>query len=241
MMEDRGRFKRRKQKKIFLLTAFFTFFTLTTFAQVTIGSDIPPEKGALLDIKTLKFEDQTKFVSSGDGGILLPRVEIYDVNVLDVFNDITGLDDNEQKSKHTGLVVYNVGTTIGTEPNTKILVEEGIYVWDGSKWRKAGINNPHNFFYMPSIEIDLSMAGSIDLYDRYEKQFSQPAISSHPAIAPTIPYYKKEELYYYVTEYSPDLFENITLSQEGVLNYTPKIDLPDDVCCAYINIVFVVK
>ncbi|MDU1891828.1 MAG: hypothetical protein E6767_14165 [Dysgonomonas sp.] len=230
-MENKGYFKGRRQKRSFLLAVIFIFFTANTFSQVTVGSNANPEKAALLDLKTLKFEDQTRLVSSGNGGILLPRVEIADVTILGVFSDITGLDTSIEKSKHTGLVVYNVGTAI----------EEGIYVWDGTMWKKAGINKSQNFFYMPSIEIDLSAAGSIDLYARYRKQFATPAISSHPSIAPTIAFYNQDELYYYVTEYSSDLFDSITLSDQGILSYTPKSSLPDDVCCSYINIVFVVK
>lgn len=239
-MEEKRKVK-RKHGILFLFLLTFTFFTTATFAQVTIGSGATPEKAALLDVKTLKFEDQSKLVSSDKGGILLPRVEIYDVTVLGVFNGMVGLDAIDQKSRHTGLVVYNVGTTTNSPEGTKVLVEEGIYVWDGEMWRKAGINKPQNFFYMPSIEIDLSTPNSIDLYARYEKQFSAPALSSHPAIAPTIPYYAREELYYYVTEYGEDLFDSITLSQQGVLDYIPKSSLPDDICCSYINIVFVVR
>ena len=237
-MESKRKFRVRRQIRSYLLLGIFTFFTAEAFTQVTIGSNEVPEKAALLDLKTLKFEDQTNLVSSKNGGILLPRVEINDVNVLGVFANTTGLDTSDEKNRHTGLVVYNVGTT--TNGGTTVLVEEGIYVWDGQIWRKAGINRPHNFFYMPSIEIDLSTATSIDLYARYKTQFATPAISS-PAAPAAIPYYEREELYYYITEYSADLFDSITLSATGVLTYTPKSSLPADVCCSYINIVFVVK
>ena len=219
------------KKRIFLI-ALFPFFIMSSFAQVTIGSEELPEKAALLDIKTKV--DNTGSVSSDNGGLLLPRVEISDATTLDVFSDITGIDTDEQKLRHKGLTVYNIGTTN---------MEEGVYVWNGTKWQKAGVKKEINFFYMPSIQIDLSQAtpDPINLYEKYRDQFLAPKAASPGAPVP-IPYYSApQDLYYYVTDYDADIIASVNISATGVMTYTLQDPLPGDVCCSYINIIFVVK
>lgn len=229
------------KKKYVLFTVIF-FFAVTAFAQVTIGSGEIPEKAALLDIKTKKYAENTEPVSSDRGGLLLPRVKISDIKDLGVFSEVTGLNDSAEKLKHTGLTVYNIGTT---DNNGKVLVEEGIYVWDGEKWMKAGISKPNKFFYMPSIEIPITTPISINLYNEYVSQFTSPKAASTGAPA-SIPCYKSNELYYYITNAGKDsdgneIFTSFNITVDGELTYTVNSNLPDDVCCSYINIVFVVK
>ncbi|NDW18038.1 hypothetical protein D0T53_03790 [Dysgonomonas sp. 216] len=198
-------------------------------AQVTIGSETVPEKAALLDIKTRS--GGAGLTSSDGGGLLMPRVSISDLSVLGIFSDITGLDNNDEKLKHRGLTVYNIGTTN---------VEAGIYVWDGAKWQKAGQKREIKFFYMPSIQIDLSQNPQpIDLHARYVDQFQHPKASSTGSV---IPYYvNASDLDYYITDYDEDIFASVTVDATGEMVYTLQNPLPADVCCSFINIVFVVK
>jgi len=225
-------------KKVILLSVFCTLFLTTTFAQVTIGSEIAPEKVALLDIKTKN--GGAGLISSEGGGILFPRVDIVDslkLTKLNVFNDaITGIDTETEGLKHRGLTVYNIGSG---------QVRPGIYTWDGQRWRNSAYRKELNFFYMPSIEIPLTNIQPIDLHAEYVKQFSKPFAKSVNAPA-SLAYYQPKELYYYVIgvgsdNTNPDIFDTITISEEGKMTYTVKSNLPDDVCCSYINIVFVVK
>lgn len=221
--------KKPEMKKRLLLLIIFTFYIITTFAQVTIGSGIVPEKAALLDLKTKNGGSGQN--SSDGGGLLMPRVSISDLLTLGIFTEIAGLDTEEEKLKHKGLSVYNIGTTS---------VEAGIYVWDGVKWEKAGLRKEVNFFYMPSIQIDLSQNPlPINLHTRYVQQFSNPKASSTNK---PIPYYlEAEDLDYYITDYDEDIFQSVTVDETGEMIYILKDPLPSDVCCSYINIVFVTK
>lgn len=90
-------------------------------AQVTIGSDLKAEKGAILDLKT-KNADQNN-TTSDNGGMILPRIKLTDLSKL---NPVIG-DDVPMERK--GLIVYNIAT------NPTLNIFPGIYEWDGSKWQ----------------------------------------------------------------------------------------------------------
>jgi hypothetical protein len=99
-------------------------------AQITIGSGIEPVKGAILDLK-----DQNATINGGvtstTGGLLLPRVNLENLNQLYPFfnQSIGGQSDYENniKPSHKALTVYHIG---GNN------IEEGIYVWDGKTWKR---------------------------------------------------------------------------------------------------------
>ncbi|MDU1906378.1 MAG: hypothetical protein E6772_16530 [Dysgonomonas sp.] len=231
-----------KTTKKYILSATLLLFTATTFAQVTIGSDNAPEKAALLELKT---KGETKgSVSSERGGLLLPRVEIRNVGELGVFSKVTGLDNAEERLKHTGLAVYNIGTT---NTNGSVLVGKGIYVWNGSRWMEMGEATPGKFFYMPSIEIPLesSEIKPIDLYSKYAAQFTTPLHRSAGSPA-SIPSYNRDELYYYITDIGKDsngdhIINVQSITADGWLNYTGPATPDESLMNSYINIVFVVK
>lgn len=224
----------RKTYFLFVI-GIFLFANIELSAQVTIGSDIEPEKAALLDIKTIDGGSNGD-ISSSTGGILFPRVEIESLTKLNVFSGIpdSQLSSEEQKERHKGLSVFNIGTAN---------VEAGIYTWNGTKWEKSGTKKEINFFYMPSIPIDLSVKTPppIELYEEYRKQFLTPKAASTGAPA-NVPYYlSANDLYYYVTGYDEDIFESVSITNTGRMTYTLKDDLPASVCCSYINILFVIK
>ena len=104
--------------------------TEKTIAQVTIGSDIPPENAALLDLKTINAANAGGATTDAKGGgLLLPRVELVNANELAPFINKAeySADEYEKlKKRHTGLVVYNIATTPGFVPGT--------YIWNGSNW-----------------------------------------------------------------------------------------------------------
>jgi len=117
----------KREKRIFhiLLLTLFSFLSLQ--AQVTVGSDNPPAKAALLEVKTQ--EPNADNVTTDKGGLLLPRVQLQMLNSLLPF-----LPDSEltaQGQKHAGLMVYNV------KPVTAQNIEKGVYVWDGIKWVRS--------------------------------------------------------------------------------------------------------
>lgn len=96
------------------------------------------------------------------------------------------------------------------------------------------------FFYMPSIVFDISTAGTFDrnLHSIYIQQFGSPAVSSAGATQgiPTLP---ANQLEYYVTYYDTEIFENLSIDQNGVLTYTVKATSATG--ASFMNIVFVVK
>lgn len=220
----------------YFIVLIIVLLPLFVNAQVTIGSEVPPEKAALLDIKSQSGGDGD--ISSNAGGLLLPRVTIDVLTNFDIFNGLSGIDTEEQKKKHRGLVVYH----INDDPvNNKI--EEGVYVWDGTKWVKSSSMKKMNFFYMPSFVIPTDQPGvhpEIDLYEEYKRQFGSPKIKSGGAVTP-IPVFEKDELEYYITDYDPNVFvpASMAITTDGKFTYT--VDQPTQDGTSFINIVFVVK
>lgn len=106
-----------------LLKHLKTYFCILLFmqvssmaqAQVTIGSDIAPIEGVLLD---LKENDSDK--DNSQRGIALPRVKLTDVDRLYPMLP-EGYDKNEKDKLYEGLVVYNT--------NPDFDMGKGIYVW----------------------------------------------------------------------------------------------------------------
>jgi len=81
---------------MFLITG-----TEKTIAQVTIGSDIPPEDAALLDLKTMKdVEAGRPTTNSKGGGLLLSRVVLTDRYSLNPFFIKGETDYDIQAKKH---------------------------------------------------------------------------------------------------------------------------------------------
>lgn len=102
--------------------------SLVLAQQVTFGSNQPPVKGSVLQIKDKEpelgyIDDISKNTTSTNGGLLLPKVELTDINSLKSVVDIT---DEEEISRHTGLIVYHIGSTN--------IPQAGIYFWTDNKW-----------------------------------------------------------------------------------------------------------
>lgn len=89
--------------------------------QITIGSGYAPNEGSLLDLK-----ENNSIGENANKGLILPLVELKDTSKLIMGdNEILDTDDGGgQYSKHTGLLVCNVGTKLC----------EGIYIWSGTEW-----------------------------------------------------------------------------------------------------------
>lgn len=95
------------------------FFTSSLQAQVTIGSNVQPNAGALLDLKQNTDGTSTK-------GLALPRVELSDISRLQIGTapELSG----EEREKHIGLLVYN------TKEDLPRCLSSGIYSWNGEQW-----------------------------------------------------------------------------------------------------------
>ncbi|NDV47741.1 hypothetical protein D0T49_11850 [Paludibacter sp. 221] len=106
-----------RQALVLVCVFHFSFFIFSATAQVTIGGESAPAKGATLDLSP----------SSGYiGGLKLPNVYL-DNNLTSIPTSFTESSD-AVKSELTGTVVYNTNNTIGT----------GAFIWNGSKWERIG-------------------------------------------------------------------------------------------------------
>ncbi|NDV96130.1 hypothetical protein D0T84_14590 [Dysgonomonas sp. 521] len=133
--------------RLLLATAAFLLCSSFAGAQVTVGSNITPTRAALLDLKarqttaTIPSVNADENITSalGDGGLLLPRVKLIDINTLEPF---IAKDDaeyvantNSLKERLAGLMVYNV-----TDNGAGSTLYPAVYTWDGTKWRTERIN-----------------------------------------------------------------------------------------------------
>ncbi|NDV79595.1 leucine-rich repeat domain-containing protein [Dysgonomonas sp. 511] len=112
--------------------------------QVTIGSDLPPEQGALLQ---LKDGDAYSNGETARGALGLPRVSIKSMTIQGASNNLattidgTSGSDVWNKDQYIGLMVYNLNATelkntgdagdcVRGDANTIAPV----YVWTGTEW-----------------------------------------------------------------------------------------------------------
>lgn len=115
--------------KLLMSLALITVCSGLSYGQVTIGSGIPPEKGALLDLKEQQKDDGSDNASKG---LILPRVNLSNLNKLyPMFNNPY---DPAEDAKHIGLTVYNL-----TQCDDKFA--QGPYIWSGTRWEQV-INKP---------------------------------------------------------------------------------------------------
>lgn len=113
------------------------------------------------------------------------------------------------------------------------------------------------FFYMPSVLIptavdqidsrqsedidfnDSTREGKIDLYAIYAAQFGDPPVKN-PTTTTTLPVLPATELDYYITWYDDTVFEDVSVTDTGILTYT--ISTTADITMGtFMNIVFAVK
>ena len=117
-------------KRLLFLSKLFAATMLCSpfaaMAQVTIGSLEAPERAALLDIRS--HAPDANNITSEEGGLLLPRVELEDLHSLAPL--IAGGGSPAEKLSHTGLVVYNV------TDDDMIDLLPGFYYWTGGEWAK---------------------------------------------------------------------------------------------------------
>lgn len=105
--------------KIILIGSIILLCLPRTQAQVTIGSDVPPRKGVLLD---LKENDKKAKNPNSDKGLGFPLVTLSSLKKLTI-------DDDSEKDNYAGVMVYN--TTANAE------LSPGTYCWFGDTWKQV--------------------------------------------------------------------------------------------------------
>jgi hypothetical protein len=177
--------------------------------------------------------------NNAGGGLGLSRANLGYSNSLQDFafelTGGTGGGTSDEKLNATGTVLYNLGTANKTS--------KGLNMWNGERW--ANLGNVPFFFYMPSVNVDVSgtttTLKSLDLYAEYQKQFAgtrTPARISNPSAPKAIAIYAKNEMDYYVTDYDATAIKVSSVSDAGVLYYYPTGKATES---SYINVVFVLK
>lgn len=227
----------------FLAIALSSFlFIGVASAQVTIGSGEEPEKAALLEIKSFNaVTPGGATTSTGGGGLLFSRVALSEKYSLKPF--ITSGETADLQKQHTGLVVYNIQAV------TAQGLKEGLHVWDGTQWTPVGDNGGasvnedarRKFFYMPAVPLNTSKIGevyTVNLYDTYKSQFTNPKVKSRNAPDQIPVYESANDLYYYVTSYDEAAFYIHLITGDGIMYYTVNSTVNP---WSYVNIVFVVK
>ena len=210
-----------RMKKIFFLLIVVSIFAINAKAQVLIGDITEPDPDAILELRSTNL------------GFLPTRVSL------------------SQPSRSTPLSAHVKGMVVfNTNPTDSLQV--GLYFNDGTKWVRLSTGDEiglvggsaQKWFYMPSIPVDVSIGGTIDLYDECKKQLNAAGgLVKYSAGAPTqvlatMP--KATDLYYYVTGYDDTVFDTITIDANGKMTYTIKTNatVTD---ATYMNIVFVEK
>lgn len=112
-----------------LFVIFLFLWGIPATGQVTIGSALKPNEGALLDLKEVADGTSTK-------GLVIPRVKLLNCTIpegksLAQTIDGNAIGANWDKDKHVGLIVYNINP-IETSTNR---ICPGIHVWNGVEWQ----------------------------------------------------------------------------------------------------------
>ena len=220
--------------KLIIVSILFSISILSVSAQVTVGSDVLPIDGALLDIKQNNGTD-----ANATKGVVFPRVELQGRASLAPLTTNT----TANYKSHTGTVVYNLKAVTGANP---LLV--GLNVWDGTAWIPIGQQSSDpNFFYMPAFKLPITSVGTnrtFNVYNEYVRQFSprptNPNFNSSSGTAFQIPgVYAAGDLHYAVLDYDATVIHVNSISAAGVLNYNVLSTTAPS--ASYITIVCVVK
>jgi hypothetical protein len=218
-------------------------------SQVTIGSLIEPERGALLEVKNKKAVNpasvtdvQNVTVDAAGGGIRLPRVYLEDRTTLQPFiltsdQDWTSNNTTRIKERHAGLMVYNIYESPSAVTDPDKIFRQGVYIWNGSRWKEA-LFGKESFFRLPTFSLPLTLGANaaFDLYEKvYKPQFT--AVSGR--------LYARNELDFVVTYYDTEFLKINGLNAGGLagnMNYEV-LEMPDAtlVPLVLINVVLVIK
>lgn len=153
----------------------------------------------------------------------------------------------------TGKVKINRLPTFDGSPDDKlVVVDSDGFLKSVHHTQKSAMPK---FFYMPSLALPLtedqadpdnfelynSGTGvfTINLHAIYHQQFNTPMVSN-PGSNNALPALQSNELNYHITYYDTTVFEQVTLSDAGILTYKIKPDA-EVTAVSFMNVVFEVK
>ena len=212
------------KKVIYILLIFVVIGISRSTAQVTIGSINTPN--ATLDVRL-----QATATTPPDG-ILVPRIT----------GDQLAARSSNYGSDQDGALVFVTAaatTLAGSVINVKSV---GFYYYSSRDdiWVPIAIKKPE-WFYMPPtpINVEAGTGKTINLFTTFLASVTTGSIKSGGLdFLYIIPYNTAESYDYYVVGYDDTVFDNISISNMGVMTYDI-IGLATDE--SYINIIFVAK
>jgi hypothetical protein len=143
-------------KLLFFLLSAILLVSTQLQAQITIGSNLAPASGALIDMKE---HNATADSVTSEKGLLYPRVKLISkTNLFPMFTadgsnnyEIggTSFTKSAEDKNHIGLIVYNVSSEGEFNP--------GLHIWDGAEWRRMD--------YSPVIQPQITsfLCGSVTM------------------------------------------------------------------------------
>lgn len=158
-----------KLTKTFLMFAA-CFFLLPAAAQVTIGSDEAPVKGAALQIK-----DRNGVLDEAENssrGVIFPRVRLSQKDMLypmflqadgvTATTDYTSTADILAMNKsHAGMIVYNTYESLPSVTNPKLKFKKGLYVWTGTEWGSVATSEVKNGLSVDDVDGKIMLGGKL--------------------------------------------------------------------------------
>ncbi|SKC04099.1 hypothetical protein SAMN05660841_03797, partial [Sphingobacterium nematocida] len=209
--------------------------TLTSLNQDATGIEYRDESNNTHNAKVVSANTTNIIKVDGDFGALLIAEDIH---------------ANQEKTTVSG----GKGTVVTLEENNNTKNYKVEVTDDLIKILKSAMPK---FFYMPSMvmptfkdqisdkDVMEENGGvfTIKLYESYKKQFGltdQSSSAVNVGKVTTLPVLPANELDYYVTFYDKTVFEEVSISNEGVLTYRIKQDA-DITIGSFMNIVFAVR
>lgn len=220
-------------KRIFL---FMLGLSSIGFMQAQVGVNTTDPKVSL-DVRALLTDATTA------EGLTAPRLKLSEL----VSKDAKYLTDQ------TGAIVYVTEVTGGRTAKTTQVTTIGYYYYDGTIWRNIGPDPKMKFFYMPPIVLPTDASDpaynsgtqvfTVNLHTAYSNQFGLAFSGTSSTKSPsssTLPVIANNALEYFVIYYDNAVFQNVTLSDAGVLTYKLPAVLPYTEK-TFMNVVFKLK
>jgi hypothetical protein len=141
------------------------------------------------------------------------------------------------------MVVYNISNSVDEN------LTPGLHYNTGTRWQRLRATTAANWFYMPTIELEVTPGTyTVDLFYNFNRQFSpmsaggRKVVSSRTNISnfkqTLVDWRTATDFYFYVILSDDDVFSNVSITENGILEYTIK---PTAIVSerTFMNIIFV--